>query len=240
MMISAGDRYTLNRRNGLGRGGRTLLRDMGEGDGLKTLSDRIYKTYRSRLRAANRTRLRGQLWNLPLITSPVVATVVAIVAIVFPESYNDRTDVLLVILSILTLVASIIVPSANYSVTAEQMFAAYRRLQRLSAFAERQDELVVSRKRRGQIAHAIDLEYQEILDSTQNHTGADYWGVVGEEARRRRKLPDGTHTTSAPANVPLSGRLQIATSWLLTALPVMLTLALVPLLVPAIGALLGV
>lgn len=51
-MISAGDRYSLIRRNGLGRGGRALARDMGDDGGLTLLGDRIYETNRAWLRVA--------------------------------------------------------------------------------------------------------------------------------------------------------------------------------------------
>lgn len=197
------------------------------------LTRRTYATYLTRLRTANRTRLRGQLWNLPLVTSPVVTLIVAVVSLSAPQVYSDRTDLLLVVLTVLTLVASIIVPSANYSVNAERLFAAYRGLQRLSVDLERESKRLRLGWRRNQVAARASHEYQEILDRTQNHSGADYWGVVRSQNASRRA--DG----AAPVKIPFSGRTQLVASWCLTALPVALAVALLPLLVPAIGWMFG-
>ncbi|MGW9587794.1 SLATT domain-containing protein [Microbacterium sp. NPDC055455] len=197
------------------------------------LARRTYATYLARLRTANRTRLRGQLWNLPLVTSPVVTLIVAVVSLNAPDVYSDRTDLLLVVLSVLTLVASIIVPSANYAVNAERLFTAYRGLQRLSVDLERDSQRLRLGWRRNRVAARASHEYQEILDRTQNHSGADYWGVIRFQNVGRRAKGDDL------VKIPFSGYAQLVASWSLTALPVALALALVPLLFPAVGWMFG-
>lgn len=197
------------------------------------LARRTYTTYLARLRTANRTRLRGQLWNLPLVTSPVVTLIVAVVSLNAPDVYSDRTDLLLVVLSVLTLVASIIVPSANYAVNAERLFTAYRGLQRLSVDLERESKRLRLGWRRNRVAARASHEYQEILDRTQNHSGADHWGVVRSQNVGRRAKGD------LVVKIPFSGYAQLVASWSLTALPVALAVALVPLLYPAIAWMFG-
>lgn len=223
------DRLDDSSRNGSDRGDRAPARsDKSSEDALDMLARRAYATYMARLRTANRIRLRGQLWNLPLVTSPVVTLIVAVVSLTAPDVYSDRTDVLLVALSVLTLVASIIVPSANFAVNAERLFTAYRGLQRLSVDLERECKRLRSGWRRNRVAERASHEYQEILDRTQNHSGADYWGVVRAQNAVRRAQGD------EPARIPPSGYAQLTASWVLTAFPVALTCALVPLVIPAI------
>ena len=109
------DRPHDSRRNGSDRDDRASPSKVRSSeDALDMLTRRTYATYLTRLRTANRTRLRGQLWNLPLVTSPVVTLIVAVVSLSAPQVYSDRTDLLLVVLTVLTLVASIIVPSAAW------------------------------------------------------------------------------------------------------------------------------
>jgi hypothetical protein len=197
------------------------------------LARRTYVTYLARLRTANRTRLRGQLWNLPLVTSPVVTLIIAVVSLNAPGVYSDRTELLLVVLSVLTLVASIIVPSANYAVNAERLFTAYRGLQRLSVDLERESKRLRSGWRRNRVAARASHEYQEILDRTQNHSGADHWGVVRSQNIARRANGESR------VKIPFSGHAQLVASWILTALPVALAVALVPLVIPAIAWMFG-
>lgn len=197
------------------------------------LARRTYATYLARLRTANRTRLRGQLWNLPLVASPVVTLIVAVVSLNAPDVYSDRTELLLVVLSVLTLVASIIVPSANYAVNADRLFTAYRAFQRLSVDLERETKRLRFDWRRNRVAARASHEYQEILDRTQNHSGADHWGVVRSENVARRANGDDV------VKIPFGGYAQLVASWSLTALPVALAIALLPLLLPAVAWIFG-
>lgn len=231
MMIGAKKRHTRTPRHGLRRGGRAPS-SLIETSELGALEDRIYMTYRSRLRSANRIRLRGQLWNLPLVTSPLVTIVVALVSLLAPRAYAPSTEALLLVLSILTLVVSIIVPTANYAVSAERLFVAYRTFQRLASKIEREKGMPRTMREARKLALRIDAEYQETLDATGNHSAADYWGVVSERNRKYRGEPEGA---AKVVPVPFGARIQIWASWLLTALPVIVTLALIPLIFPALG-----
>ncbi|MFJ4172739.1 SLATT domain-containing protein [Microbacterium sp. NPDC089696] len=215
--------------DGRGRGSRThrKAREI-EADALSLLEHRAYVTYRARLRTANRMRVRGQLWNLPLVTSPVITLIVAIVASAAPGVYSDRTDVLLVALSVLTLVASIIVPTANYAVNAERLFNAYRDLQRISVEIEGDNLRLKNGWSRNRAASRASTQYQEILDKTQNHSSADYWGVVRDQNHNDRRKGN------TPQQIPFSARVQLFASWSLTALPVAIAVLLLPLLLPAI------
>lgn len=227
--------------HGASRDGRPLRKSSLKGDELSKLNGRVYITYLSRLRTANRARLRGQLWNIPLIAAPVATLIVAIVSLVSDQVSTVRVEILLIIVSILTLVASIIVPSANFAATSERLFQAYRSLQRLSVNIDHANNQTDTAKARIDLAKKYDAEYQQILDTTQNHSSADYWLTAIAQNRlatHQDKISDTKDGTHAPdraslRQVPFFARVTILGEALATLLPVFSTLLLIVILAPA-------
>lgn len=226
-MIIDGGPLGRSRLHGHGRGGRPTMSRSKQSDNLVDLERRVYTTYEARLRTANRTRLRGHLWNLPLVSSPVVTLIVVIVGLAAPETYSDKTEVLVIVLSVLTLIASIIVPSARYEVNSERLFHAYRRLQRLATEVERLQSQSLGPKERSRQFDRANAVYQKILDDTQNHSAADYWGVIRDRNRRILNGSTSSREQIEGRPIPISGRLAIFGSWCLTILPAILALGIV-------------
>jgi hypothetical protein len=108
------------------------------------------------------------------VVAAVVTTSASIVSLVDPEALGARGAVVLAIAGVLTLVASLLVTSADYSARSERFFRAYRSLQALSTKVEFEashlegDEKAVR-------ARELDFEYQAILDTTGNHSPADHF-----------------------------------------------------------------
>jgi hypothetical protein len=141
-------------------------------DLLAKLEDRSYKTYGARLMASQRLAARNRAWNTLLI-STATATTIASVALLTDESiYGAAGPTLFVSVSILSLVASLVTSSLDYSGRSRNMFLNYRRIQRLSAEVERAGALPHLHTR----AHLTELnrQYDALLDESENHTEADY------------------------------------------------------------------
>lgn len=139
---------------------------------VELLEGRSYSTYRARLEAAKRLTRRNHAWNALLVSFATSTTISSIALLVDGNVYGKYGSLLLVCLGVLSLVASMTVTSLNYSGRAKDMFANYRKLQRLSAHLER---IRLS----GTITDAalvaeFSESYQELLDGSENHTSADF------------------------------------------------------------------
>lgn len=139
---------------------------------IELLEGRSYSTYRARLEASKRLTRRNHAWNALLVSFATSTTISSIALLVDGNVYGRYGDLLLVCLGVLSLVASMTVTSLNYSGRAKDMFANYRKLQRLSAALER---IRLS----GTAPNAVTVtelsdSYQELLDGSENHTSADF------------------------------------------------------------------
>jgi ABC-type multidrug transport system fused ATPase/permease subunit len=140
---------------------------------IERIENRSYKTYKARLKSAQRLQRLGHAWNAALISTSV-ATLVASVALLMDSSvYGRRGDVLLVGVSVLGLAASFVVAARNYGARAREMTASYRKIQRISVEAELLKTSSIS---------PIDItdisrRYQDLLDESENHTEADFMAV---------------------------------------------------------------
>lgn len=155
--------------------------------GLRTLESRSYKTYMARLKAANRLAFRNRAWNASLIASTTASTLASVALLVRPHIYGEAGPTLLVFVAVLTLVTSLVTSSLNYSARSRDMFRSYRRLQALSAEAER-----LSKKRSIDLELADELHrrYDAILDETENHTTADHKRAQREiDKKDGKKIP---------------------------------------------------
>jgi hypothetical protein len=141
-------------------------------DPLELLENRSYKTYLARLQAAKRLRKREQAWNVFLIALTVATTIAAVSLLANPTIYGPRGDVIMVCVAVLSLAASLIVPSLNYSGRARDMFSNYRRIQRLSSEVERARALGLRPKSKR--ARAYFDRYQALLDESENQSESDF------------------------------------------------------------------
>lgn len=149
---------------------------------LKLLEQRSYTTYQSRLRASRRLTARYRAWNASLIASST-ATTIASVALLTDESiYGEAGPTLIVCASILTLIASLVASGLDYSGRSRNMFVNYRRIQRLSAQAERMlgDSASVSR----QDLESLHERYDSLLDESENHTEADHYHAFPADKKK--------------------------------------------------------
>ena len=144
---------------------------------LKRLEDRSYKTYRCRLRASGRLAARNQAWNASLIASSTATTIAAVALLTDESIYGAAGPTLVVCASILTLVASLVSSSLDYSGRSKNLFLNYRRLQRLSAEVERLAEAPDGRTN-DDVVETLHRRYDALLDESENHTEADYYHAV--------------------------------------------------------------
>jgi hypothetical protein len=139
---------------------------------LELIEDRTYKTYKSRLNASERLRALGRAWNFSMLafsTSTVVATIGLLTD---PKMYGKAGATLIAVLAVLSLVASLVVAAQSYPARSRDMFASYRRVQRISASAE-SVRLGASEPTQAQVDQLLK-EYNDALDDSENHSGADY------------------------------------------------------------------
>jgi len=139
---------------------------------LQTLEKRSFKTYEARLRAASRLAARNRAWNAFLIATSSATVIASVALLVEPDIYGIGGPVLLVGVSILTVVASLVTASLDYSGRARNMFINYRKVQRLSGKAERarQDP----RRCNQETVNRLSKEYDNLLDESENHTEGDH------------------------------------------------------------------
>lgn len=157
---------------------------------MKVLEDRSYATYSARLQASIRLRRRGQAWNAALIAFATSATAASVGMLTDPDMYGSQGDTLMVCLSVLALVVSLVVTGLDHSGRSRDMFVNYRKIQRLSAEAER-DKSDPELTRAAVVR--MNERYDALLDESENHTSADYnrgnkkkpwwaWAVLREDA----------------------------------------------------------
>ncbi|NYF09353.1 hypothetical protein HDC94_000509 [Leifsonia sp. AK011] len=187
------------------------------------------------------------LWNAVLVTSAVVLAINGVIQIIAPEIFGSRGATMFAVVSILTLVNSLLVASANYPVRALQYFRAYRDLQRFWA------ELDSTSVRRMPDLANWEARYQRLLDEVPNHTQADfrvafpprlraYWAWKDRRARSRL----GARGSSRPPYVATEShellllgpwafaRLRVLSSWAFTYLPLALAVLVALTLIPTV------
>lgn len=161
------------------RQGETLVAESPNNIALKRVEDRSYTTYKARLNAASRLRHRGAAWNASLVALSVSTTAASVALLSDPMIYGPRGATLLAVLAVLALASSLVVTNMNYPGRAQAMEANFRRLQQISLTAEA-----------AQIRPDLDVdpeqvrrEYEIALESSENHSDADY---LRTQARTRR------------------------------------------------------
>jgi hypothetical protein len=141
-------------------------------DHLALLEARAYKSYMARMRASQRLASRGRAWNASLIALSTSTAIASIALLADDSMYGRGGPTLLVCVSVLTLVASLVTSGLDYSGRSRDMFLNYRRIQRLSAEAERAKD--VSELHTREYVEGLNNQYDALLDESENHTEADH------------------------------------------------------------------
>lgn len=138
---------------------------------LDRIADRSYKTYKARLKAAERLQARQRAWNTSLLALSIATTIASIALLSDDLMYGSVGPTVLVCVSVAALVASLVVAGLNYGVRSRDMFMNYRAIQRLSVEAETQQERGIA----DEVAvRMLSDRYNALLDDSENHTSADY------------------------------------------------------------------
>lgn len=148
------------------------------------LVQRSYITYQSRIKASERLATLNALWNVALVFGSVAVTINSVVLLVDRNALGPKGDVAMACASILTLFVSVSVSGMNLSGKSRDMFTSYRRIQRLSAEAER----VAANQPTQQDLARLSSEYDDMLDNSDNHRLCDYLKV---EPSKRKKCWEG-------------------------------------------------
>lgn len=144
--------------------------------------NRSFGTYQARLCAHQRLAKRNNAWNAALIALATSTTIASIGLLVDKTMYGAGGDALMVSLAVLSLVASLIVSNANYSARARAMEGNYKRIQQISLAAEREMRLGGDPGR----IDEIQQEYNVTIDSSENHSTADYIRSGGKSVTHPR------------------------------------------------------
>jgi SMODS and SLOG-associating 2TM effector domain family 5 len=115
---------------------------------------------------------RNNSWNASLISLATATTAASVGLLVDRKMYGRNGDAIMLVVAILSLVASLVVSSANYGARARSMEASYKKIQEVAATAEnlRNEPGPVDYKRYLE----LHREYQIAIESSENHTSADY------------------------------------------------------------------
>lgn len=138
---------------------------------LDLIAERSYKTYKSRLKAAERLQARQRAWNTCLLALAVATTIASIALLTDDRMYGRAGPTVLVCVSVAALVASLVIAGLNYGVRSRDMFMNYREIQRLSVEAE---QLQGDSEVDAEVVRDLRDRYQALLDNSENHTSADY------------------------------------------------------------------
>lgn len=152
----------------------------------KRLEDRAYATYKARLQAQKRLRKRGMAWNALLIASATSTTIASVSLLSSPSVYGARGPTLVAVLAILSLVASLVVTNMEYAGRGQAMGGNYRRIQQIAFAAE---ALRTQSNPRADLEQ-IQREYEIALESSENHSDADYERTRGPDGARYRLWRD--------------------------------------------------
>ncbi|WP_116510651.1 SLATT domain-containing protein [Micromonospora sp. B006] len=142
------------------------------GQGLAKLEKRAYETYKSRLEACKRLEARSRAVNGLVVALSLSSLIAAGGMLRDRDLYGPNGDVLWLFIAMLTFAGSVTSSSMGYAARSRNMFQNYRKVQRLSARAER----VASdpTRRTWETLEKLSSEYDDLLDESENHTTADY------------------------------------------------------------------
>jgi hypothetical protein len=201
------------------------------------LARRVERTYLSRLKMAERLQARGGYWTGALVALTLSSTIASIALLFDAHLYGAHGEVLLVLVGVFVLVASLVIANANYTSRAHRGFETYRKLQRLSVKIDvRAHELSRWTSKSRSAYAAFDAEYQDILDNSDNHSGADF--AIAIRSRLVSKANPNTTLSAREDFVSkrtFTYRMAIVTgSRLITTFPLLLATAACAFVVPVV------
>jgi hypothetical protein len=124
-----------------------------------------------------------------MIAFSTSTTIASVGLLVNRDMYGAGGDAMLLALAILSLVASLVVSSVSYGTRARAMESNYKRIQQISLAAE---NLADHHGPDGYVEYrTLQRDYEVAVDSSENHTEADYRAAQGQlapspTANRRR------------------------------------------------------
>lgn len=183
---------------------------------IERLENRSFTTYKSRLKAHQRLYRRNVAWNSSLVSLATSTTIASVGLLVDRTMFGARGETLMVVLAILSLVISLVVSSVNYGSRSRAMESSYKKIQQLSFSAEALKlEPMPSRRQK---FFELKREYEIAVDSSENHSEADYY-------RHLRGQP-GYQKTAKHSRAILRDDLVSLVPYVTLAVPVSLTVPL--------------
>lgn len=148
-------------------------------DNEKVLADKLWFTFKARIRAQERLSSNDFHSQLILVWYVLVSAILSVIVIRYPKYLGDDTDVISATLSIVLLVLSLLVTNRDFRGRALAMRQNYLDIQSLHNDLTFQDKPVRS-------AADISSSYQKILNESENHCEIDdkYFRVFKEGTSR--------------------------------------------------------
>lgn len=140
---------------------------------MKTLTDRVWYTYKARIRASERLQSNDTNSQYLLVWYALITTALSIVSIRYPEVLGPNTDISSAVMSVALLVISLLVTNTDYRGRALQMRKNYLDLQHFYNSLLLQMSLPVPTKE-------MTDQYADLLNDIENHLSVDdkYWRVM--------------------------------------------------------------
>ena len=205
-------------------------------DQLNDLAIWTERTYLSRLQLAKRLQVRGALWSAALVSASVVSAVASVSLLVNDSIYGGKGPFVWSAAGILILAASLMVSSTDYTQRSRLAFEAYRRFQRVSVSARDAAQSTRRKMRRQREFQRLNSEYQELLDNTVNHSGADFAAAMSWRLVPRGEVVlDTASVRYVTLRVLTAHWLRRATSGVVTSIPVVLIVVSISALFPLIA-----
>jgi len=143
---------------------------------IKTMEDRSYRTYKARVRSVQRLNQRNNAWNFALISLATSLTISSVGLLVNESMYGSGGPALMVVLAVLSLVASLIVSNMNYGARSRAMESNYKRIQQISLDLEG----LPTHPFPGMVDRFNELkrEYRIAVESSENHSESDHMRAI--------------------------------------------------------------
>lgn len=179
---------------------------------LTRIEKRTFTTYKARIRMAERLVRRGRNWDAALIALATSTTIASVSLLSDSMIFGEKGATVLAALAVISLVLSLVVSNVDYGLRSAKAEANYKALQRIATEAER---LKSSSPTESQM-QSIREQAAATIDSSENHSEADYLRYQGADSRSRPIVMD-TFATRAPLvflTVPAAVALVVA-KWFL-------------------------
>ncbi len=137
------------------------------------LADKIWYTYKARIRASERLGCNNTHSQYLLVWYALIATALSIITIRFPQILGTNTDVSSAIMSVALLVISLLVANVDYRGRAIEMRKNYLELQHLYNSIQAQQTLQTP-------TTEMLKQYDDLLSDCENHLASDdkYWRSI--------------------------------------------------------------